>query len=1111
MKGGRPPGSLHDALEAARSSPDALIFTVAQRPFEITHVNAAWENLCGYSADEAVGKTCRILRGLDTSRESCDMLNAALDRRQGAAVRLLNYTKAGTPFINDLQVVPLSNDGGTRVTHFVGKLTPWRVPAERPEYPRAFETPVESVATQSARVRMPSTLAEAIAPTQEFAAVVTEREPPFRITHVNDAWCRLCGFTAAEARGNTLKILQGPDTCELTLAAIKQAALTSGRITVRLINFTKDKRPFANTLQVLPLRDHPHHLLGILRGQLLVDKRLPSELLRSATSDGAPCAGSAIADGAGVMSGGAMSGSAVRGGAMSGSAVSGGAMSGGVMSGGVQFRNEPTLGHMPMALYPNAELTQSLLQLLNAGVNASQQAAINHLFSQLPMPGVQGLMPPLLPTLLPTLLPPPAQALLQPMPPPPPKPPPQVRLHPPPQPSPIIPMAAAGAAALPHLHACAMASPPLPVVLPHAATPAEATLLPVAAHALQLPALPALPALPLPPPPVLPPTALEPQPAPGPVVPASGMPLLSAVAAASAPEACPAGSNMHRSDRIELHASSASGLPPFLTKLYALVSDPETDELVHWIKGSTAFRIVDPARFASDLLPRYFKHNKLGSFTQQMHTYAFVRRSYSEPDYPDAMVFSHEHFRPDAPEELHKIRRGPAGGRVEDLVEELTVVNTSYAPQPHNSPVAAAAQPPQPPQPLRAPPPLARLPMPSVPHEAGVQLPPTNASSDLGPVALLAPANDCQMAACSHAPAGRSTTAVAEGGGFVVPMELLEELLRQSEEAIGRMEQSFRHRALAMDHTLVALSQAVAHRHPALHAAVQEILNARPAPAVPAPRAAQDYENDMEDEDDMDCKDDDMGAHDKHSDGEENDCTYAIGGSAQGSQPGGAAAGASARGSSAFGCGSGRPTLDHLTAAVSLTDAGLLPDEAVAKIDLKRKRDTSPEGSREGEERDSEPSERSSYDNNDHSSIEGRDGSDRERTGADSGSEDDRRKQCRGESDERSDSAGRSSHKSGSDKSGSDNSGASGGSQPSNASGNGSHHSDQSGSNAGSNADSNAGSGSASDVSRASAVAGSVGSAGANSSDSNNLSSSSALPQSEPSTAGSGSTSGSSP
>jgi hypothetical protein len=591
------------------------------------------------------------------------------------------------------------------------------------------------------------------------------------------------------------------------------------------------------------------------------------------------------------------------------------------------------------------------------------------------------------------------------------------------------------------------------------------------------------------------------------------MPLLSAVAAASAPEACPAGSNIHihRSDRFELHASSASGLPPFLTKLYALVSDPETDELVHWIKGSTAFRIVDPARFASDLLPRYFKHNKLGSFTQQMHTYAFVRRSYSEPDSPDAMVFSHEHFRPDAPEELHKIRRGPAGGRVEDLVEELTTVHTSYAPQPHNSPVAAAAQPPQPPQPPRAPPPLARLPMPSVPHEVGVQLPPTNASPDHGPVALLAPANDCKMAACSHAQAGRSSTAVAEGGGFVVPMELLEELLRQSEEAIGRMEQSFRHRALAMDHTLVALSQAVAHRHPALHAAVQEILNARPAPAVPAPRAAQDDENDMEDEDDMGCKDDEMGAHDKHSDCEENDRTYAIGGSAHGSQPGGSAAGTSARGSSAFGCGSGRPTLDHLTAAVSLTDAGLLPDEAVAKIDLKRKREKSPEGNREGEESDSEPSERSSYDNNDHSSIEGRDGSDRERTGADSGSDDDRRKQRRGESDERSDSAGRSSHKSGSDKSGSDNSGASGGSQPSNASGNGSHHSDQSGSNAGSNADSNAGSGSASDVSRASAVAGSVGSAGANSSDSNNLSSSSALPRSEPSTAGSGSTSGSSP
>ena len=39
----------------------------------------------------------------------------------------------------------------------------------------------------------------------------------------------------------------------------------------------------------------------------------------------------------------------------------------------------------------------------------------------------------------------------------------------------------------------------------------------------------------------------------------------------------------------------------------------------------TAFRIVDPLRFANFCLPRYFKHNKLGSFQAQMLTYGFTR------------------------------------------------------------------------------------------------------------------------------------------------------------------------------------------------------------------------------------------------------------------------------------------------------------------------------------------------------------------------------------------------------------------------------------------------------------------------------------------------------
>lgn len=38
--------------------------------------------------------------------------------------------------------------------------------------------------------------------------LITKAEPPFCITHVNAAWCTLCGFRADEAVGHTLSVVR---------------------------------------------------------------------------------------------------------------------------------------------------------------------------------------------------------------------------------------------------------------------------------------------------------------------------------------------------------------------------------------------------------------------------------------------------------------------------------------------------------------------------------------------------------------------------------------------------------------------------------------------------------------------------------------------------------------------------------------------------------------------------------------------------------------------------------------------------------------------------------------------------------------------------------------
>ena len=68
-------------------------------------------------------------------------------------------------------------------------------------------------------------------------------------------------------------------------------------------------------------------------------------------------------------------------------------------------------------------------------------------------------------------------------------------------------------------------------------------------------------------------------------------------------------------------------VPPFLTKLYTIMQEAAPEDFAGWCADCETFRISDPQRFADHCLPRFFKHNKLGTFTQQLHTYGFVRKA----------------------------------------------------------------------------------------------------------------------------------------------------------------------------------------------------------------------------------------------------------------------------------------------------------------------------------------------------------------------------------------------------------------------------------------------------------------------------------------------------
>ena len=102
-------------------------------------------------------------------------------------------------------------------------------------------------------------LLEAVLDNIQDVVLVTEAEPidppgP-RILYVNRAFEQMTGYTALEAIGQTPRMLQGPETSAEARARIRQALQNWQPITIELINYRKDGRPFWAELSITPIAD----------------------------------------------------------------------------------------------------------------------------------------------------------------------------------------------------------------------------------------------------------------------------------------------------------------------------------------------------------------------------------------------------------------------------------------------------------------------------------------------------------------------------------------------------------------------------------------------------------------------------------------------------------------------------------------------------------------------------------------------------------------------------------------------------------------------------------------------------------------------------------------
>ncbi|XP_072926690.1 heat shock factor protein 4 isoform X3 [Hemitrygon akajei] len=106
----------------------------------------------------------------------------------------------------------------------------------------------------------------------------------------------------------------------------------------------------------------------------------------------------------------------------------------------------------------------------------------------------------------------------------------------------------------------------------------------------------------------------------------------------------------------------SSSVPAFLNKLWTLVEDPETNDLICWSVNGTSFHVFDQGRFAKEVLPKYFKHNNMASFVRQLNMYGFrkvvnIEQSGLVKPERDDTEFQHVYFLHGQEHLLEHIRR----------------------------------------------------------------------------------------------------------------------------------------------------------------------------------------------------------------------------------------------------------------------------------------------------------------------------------------------------------------------------------------------------------------------------------------------------------------------
>ena len=243
-----------DQFEAVCAHTQNALFLITPGDrFTIEQVNQHWDATTGIPAEQAVGRPLKKLRDTPQGDAIERCCKQCLDRRQPVE-RRHQFRRENDSNEVQTTITPVRTDG--EITHLVGSIQDVSADEQQQELHELRQ------AIDTANVAI--TLAD---PAQEDNPLV----------YVNDAFETLTGYSTSRALGENCRYLQGPNTDETKVAALREAIDNEEPITVELRNYRKDGTEFWNRLTVTPIYDDDGTLIRYLGTQQDVTERKESK------------------------------------------------------------------------------------------------------------------------------------------------------------------------------------------------------------------------------------------------------------------------------------------------------------------------------------------------------------------------------------------------------------------------------------------------------------------------------------------------------------------------------------------------------------------------------------------------------------------------------------------------------------------------------------------------------------------------------------------------------------------------------------------------------------------------------------------------------------------